>query len=200
MPMPTSSRQQQPNLSATEAITLEAYFELEWKAETKHEFHNGILRAMAYTSPAHGDIQTNLMDALSVCLSKEGCKRYTSDRMVYVRECNKVFYPDLVIVCGEHQMYDYKAKMKATLNPTVLIEILSDSTENEDKIDKWDCYRKIKSLKQYIMVEQKSHSVHLYNRLDERQWAYTYADEPEDTIEIQDCTITLKDIYKSVEF
>ncbi len=186
------------NPSDEQTYSLEAYFDMEYKAERRHEYLNGQIKAMAYTSPEHGEIQVNLLDALSNCLQSQGCKRFASDRMVYVPGCNKVFYPDIVIVCGEHILHQHKGKMKATLNPSVIVEILSDSTENEDKIDKWDCYRKIASLQQYIMVEQRAQSVHSYHRVDERKWAYSYADEPEESIEIQDCTLTLKDIYKSI--
>ncbi len=59
------------------------------------------------------------------------------------RTATRFFYPDLVIVCGEQSFRDHKGKMKATLNPSVIIEILSDSTEEEDRIDKWGCYRTV---------------------------------------------------------
>lgn len=69
---------------ATKTYSLEEYFDFEFSAEGKHEYLNGQIRAMAYTSPAHGEIQTNLMDALAACLKAKACKRYAADRMVYV--------------------------------------------------------------------------------------------------------------------
>ena len=80
--------------SAAKTYTLEEYFDFEYKAEGKHEYLDGRIRALAYTSPAHGEIQTNLMDALAACLKAKACKRYAADRMIYVPDCNKVFYPD----------------------------------------------------------------------------------------------------------
>jgi hypothetical protein len=117
------------------SMTLEAYFDFEYRSTTKHEFWNGQVRAMSYTSPNHGRIQTNIMDELAACMKANGCTRYTSDRMVFIPECNKVFYPDVMIICGAEQFEQYKKNMKATLNPSVIIEILSDTIEQEDKMD-----------------------------------------------------------------
>lgn len=178
--------------------TLEEYFDFEYKAVHKHEFWNGEIRAMSYTSPEHGEIQTNLSDALATCLKAKGCKKYIADRMILVPECNKVFYPDLVLICEEQQFYQYKKKMKATLNPTVLIEILSDSTEQQDRIDKWNCYRSIPSLQQYVIVEQNKLNIHSYRRKTEREWDYSYADKPEETIAILDCVVKLEEVYAGV--
>jgi len=186
--------------SATgKTYSLEEYFDLEYSAEVKHEYWNGHIRAMAYTSPAHGEIQTNLMDALAACLKAKACKRYAADRMVYVPECNKVFYPDLVIVCGEQEFRQHKGKIKATLNPSVIIEILSDSTEDEDKIDKWGCYRTIPSLQQYLMVQQNAQSIHSYRRKSEREWDYSYANKPEESFDVMDCLVFVKDVYTGIE-
>ncbi|MBC7775921.1 MAG: Uma2 family endonuclease [Phycisphaerae bacterium] len=179
--------------------SLEEYFDFEYKAEGKHEFLDGRIRAMAYTSPAHGEIQTNLMDALAGCLKAKSCKRYAADRMIYVPDCNKVFYPDLVIVCGEQVFRNHKGKMKATLNPSVVIEILSDSTEEEDRIDKWGCYRTVPSLQQYLMVQQNAQSIHSYRRKSEREWDYSYANKPEEAIAILDCLVQVKEVYAGVE-
>ncbi|MCY7327998.1 MAG: Uma2 family endonuclease [Saprospiraceae bacterium] len=181
-----------------ERYTLEEYFDFEYKATHKHEFWDGQIRAMSYTSPKHGDIQTNLSDALAACLKGKGCKRYTSDRMVFVPEYNRIFYPDVVIVCGEQEFYQYKKNMKATLNPSVIIEILSDSTEQEDRIDKWMCYRTIPSLQQYVMVQQNAQNMHSYRRRTERDWDYSYANKPEETIAILDCIVQVEAVYADV--
>ena len=185
--------------SAAKTYTLEEYFDFEYKAEGKHEYLDGRIRAMAYTSPAHGRIQTNFMDELAQCLKAKGCMRYTSDRMVYVPQCNKIFYPDILIVCDTETFRQYKGKMKATLNPSVIIEILSDSTEEEDRIDKWGCYRTIPSLQQYLMVQQNAKSIHSYRRKSEREWDYSYANKPEEAIAVMDCLVQVKEVYAGVE-
>ncbi len=185
--------------SAAKTYTLEEYFDFEYKAEGKHEYLDGRIRAMAYTSPAHGRIQTNFMDELAQCLKAKGCMRYTSDRMVYVPQCNKIFYPDILIVCDTETFRQHKGKMKATLNPSVIIEILSDSTEEEDRIDEWGCYRTIPSLQQYLMVQQNAQSIHSYRRKSEREWDYSYANKPDEDIAVMDCLVQVKAVYAGVE-
>ncbi|MCC7244211.1 MAG: Uma2 family endonuclease [Saprospiraceae bacterium] len=185
---------------ATTQHTLEEYFEFEFNADRKHEYFGGKIQAMAYTSPEHGRIQTNFMDELAACLKSKGCVRYTSDRMLFIEDCNVVFYPDIMIVCGEEEYKQYSKNMKATLNPSVLIEILSDSTEQDDRVSKWPCFKEIKSLKQFVLVNQKKASIESYVRTGEKSWAYTYASSIEEDIEILDCRLHLTDIYAGVEF
>ncbi len=180
--------------------TLEQYFDREYKAEGKHEFLNGEIRAMAYTSINHGALLTNIFMALGNCAIPKGCKLFGSDRMVYVKDCNNVYYPDLILICEDHETMFYKGKMEATLNPSVLIEITSPSTESEDRIDKRDCYKTIKSLKQYIIVSHRKRAIEIYNRMEEdmNKWINSEVKEEEDFVEIGDCKILLKDIYNKV--
>ena len=194
-------RQDKPKTSRSKKQdwTLEQYFDHEYKVEGRHEFLNGEIRAMAYTSVVHGDLLSNLFLLLGSCVKSKGCKIYSSDRMLYVKECNKIFYPDLQIICEEHQTFDYKGKMQATLNPSVLIEITSPSTESEDRIDKWACYKSIKSLNQYLIVSHRKKSVEIFNRLDEgNKWLNTEITKDEDYVEVGDCKILLKDIYNDI--
>jgi len=185
--------------SAAKTYTLEEYFDFEYKSEGKHEYLDGRIRAMAYTSSAHGRIQTNFMDELAQCLKAKACMRYTSDRMLYVPQCNKIFYPDILIVYDTEHFRQHKGKMKATLNPSAIIEILSDSTEEEDRIDKWGCYRTIPTLQQYLMVQQNAQSIHSYRRKSEREWDYSYANKPEESIAVMDCLVQVKEVYAEVE-
>ncbi len=194
-------RQDKPKTSRSKKQdwTLEQYFDHEYKVEGRHEFLNGEIRAMAYTSVVHGDLLSNLFLLLGSCVKSKGCKIYSSDRMLYVKECNKIFYPDLQIICEEHQTFDYKGKMQATLNPSVLIEITSPSTESEDRIDKWACYKSIKSLNQYLIVSHRKKSVEIFNRLDEgNKWLNTEITKDEDFVEVGACKILLKDIYNDI--
>jgi Uma2 family endonuclease len=195
-------RQDKPKISKSKKQdwTLEQYFDKEYKVEGRHEFHNGEIRAMAYTSDVHGKILSRLIFHLFACMEAKNCEVYGSDRMLFISECNKIYYPDLMIVCGEEEFKLHKRSMKATLNPSVLIEISSPSTEAEDRIDKWACYKTIKSLKQYIIVSHKKKSVETFNRLkdDDSKWINSEATNDDDIIEIGDCKISLKDIYNKV--
>jgi len=126
----------------SKVTTLEEYFAYEAQAEGRHEFVGGKIEAMAYTSEEHATIVHNLDVLLGNCLRKKDCKVYPGDRMLYVEDCRSVFYPDLLLVCGEPQYHQATKNMKATLNPSVVIEILSDSTEYLDKTAKTRCYKK----------------------------------------------------------
>lgn len=195
-------RQDKPKISKSKKQdwTLEQYFDKEYKSEIRHEYLNGEIRAMAYTSEIHGRLVSNLIGQLYPCTEAHNCEIYGSDRMVYVPQCNKVFYPDLVMVCGEHEFKLHKRSMKATLNPTVLIEISSPSTESEDRIDKWASYKSIPSLKQYLIVSHRKRSVEIFNRLkdDDNKWLNSEAREDDDVVEIGECKILLKDIYNKI--
>jgi Uma2 family endonuclease len=137
---------------------------------------------MAYTSEVHGLLQSNLQGELYACLKGKDCKVYGSDRMIYVEHCNKVFYPDLTIVYGDEEFKLHKRTMKATLNPSILIEVTSPSTESED-----------------IIVSHRKKAVEIFNRMDEgNKWLNTEITEDEDFVEIADCKIALKDIYNKV--
>lgn len=199
--MTTNNRTRKKVETATaKTYTLEQYFDKEYRSEMRHEFLNGHIRAMAYTSEIHGKIVSNLIRHLGNCKADKDCDVYGSDRMILVEKCNKVFYPDIVVVCGEQKFYQYKKNMRATLNPKILIEVSSPSTENEDKIDKWSCYRHIESLEQYIIVSHRTKLVNVYERTDiENKWLVTELSE-NDILELDDCKIPLSDIYDRVVF
>lgn len=193
--MTAAAQSQERHRSATQ----EEYFEFEFKAERRHEFIGGKIEAMAYTSEEHATIVHNLDVMLGICLREKDCKVYPGDRMLFVRECGDVFYPDLLIVCGKHEFYEATKKMKATLNPSVIIEVLSDSTEYLDKTTKTRCYKKIPSLRQIVFVSQKEKHVRILEREGER-WIDTEFYEANDVPRIGDCAVPLTEIYRKVEF
>ncbi len=179
--------------------SLEEYFELEYNSTTRHEYINGKIIPMAYTSRPHGTIVHNIDRLLGNCLLDSPVKIYGGDRMVYVPDCNKVYYPDLIILLEYAESYAYKGKMEAELQAIVLIEVLSDSTEDNDRDEKWHCYRKIESLQQYVLISQKRKEIELFNRQPApNNWQYSAYEEEEETLEIAGCTIKLKDIYHKV--
>ncbi len=195
----TAQARSMPQPTASPSISLEDYFVFESKAEGRHEFIDGKIVAMAYTSPEHGIIAHNLDVMLGMCVREKDCQVFTGDRMLFAKDCNQVFYPDLLIVCGEHKFYPAGPKMKATLNPSVVIEILSDSTEHLDKTSKTRCYKKIPGLKQIVLLSQKEQHVRILENEDGK-WVDTEYYEPEDLPRIGDCEIPLHEIYRRVVF
>lgn len=195
----TAQARSMPQAATLPGISLEEYFAFESKAAGKHEFIDGKVVAMAYTSESHGKIASNLNRLLGNCLLEKSCDVYSGDRMLFVKECNQVFYPDLLIVCGTHQFHPAGPKMKATLNPSVVIEILSESTEQNDKTSKTRCYKKIPGLQQIVFVSQKEQYVRILEN-ENGKWVDTEYYEPEDLPRIGGCDVPLHEIYRRVTF
>lgn len=180
--------------------TLEEYLKMEYHAKTRHYFYNGKVAPMPYTSDSHGSIVANLIGELHAQSKKTPFRVYPSDRMLYVPECRLNYYPDVMVVKGEPVFHRHTKKMQATLNPYALIEVLSDSTEEDDRIDKWQCYRKISGLQQYFMVARDRVYIDFYNRIDETRWENSYVDQMDQEVEIAGFRVRVEDIYLNVKF
>ncbi len=180
--------------------TLEEYLELEYRAERRHYFFNGKIGFMPYTSENHGLIVANLIREIGMLAKWQDIRVYPSDRMLYVPECRLNYYPDVMVVKGEPAFYEHSKKMHATLNPHTIIEVLSGSTEEGDRIDKWQCYRKIGSLQQYFLIAQDQAYIDFYNRIDETRWENSYAEKLDQRVAIAGFEIALSDIYLNVKF
>ena len=186
--------------SDSRKYTLGEYFEFESKAEKKHEFFNGEIVECAYTSENHGRIVSNFVFLLQNCLRNTECDIFTVDRPVYVKECNRVFYPDVLAVCGKREYYQHSQNVIATTNPVVSIEVISESTGERDRGLKLRCYRRLKSLNQYVIVEQDFINVEIYEKDETGRWISKIYEDENDVILINGCEIPLKEVYLKVEF
>ncbi len=186
-------------LPDNQRYTLDEYFELEYKSEFKHEYHDGKIIRCAYTSESHGIIVHNLDFLLGSCLRHTDCQIFTGDRMLYTEQCKSIFYPDLLLVCGKRENYQYSQNMVATKNPSVLIEVSSATTYDVDKSIKLRCYRRFSSLKQYVIIEQDFIFIEIYEQDETGRWTAKIYDEENDKIQLDNCTISVKEIYHKVE-
>ena len=194
-----SLKSQEDDSSKLKKYSLEEYFELEYKSEFKNEYHDGYIVPITSATENHGRIVSNMVFLLQNCLRNTECDVFASDRMVYTAKCNRIFYPDLTLVCGERQYYQYSKNMKATTNPSILIEVISNSTANIDRGDKLRCYRSLKSLKQYILVEQDFKNIEIYESDEKGRWVAKIYEEEEDVLKMGDCEIAINDIYLKVD-
>ena len=165
----------------------------------RYEFLNGYIRNMGYATDIHELLVLNFGFFLNQFYRKLDFKIYGSNRLLYVENGNHYFYPDLQVVEGELIYKIYKQSMKATLNPTLLIEIISDSSDEYDHVEKWNCYQTIPTLKQYVMVSQKEMKVESYRRVAD-EWLYVSVHGEKASIKVLDCEITLADLYEKVAF
>ena len=152
-------------------ISPEEYLALERKAERKSQYLNGEILAMAGASREHNLIVGNLVREIGNQLRGGPCEVYPSDMRVRVRETGLYTYPDVSVVCGAPEIED--AHGDTLLNPTLLIEVLSSSTGNDDRGWKSEHYRRIPSLQEYLLVPQDEPRVQRYRRRGEREWVIT---------------------------
>jgi Uma2 family endonuclease len=178
--------------------TVEEYLEREERSETKHEFYQGEIIAMTGASFRHVQIARHLTVDLSSKLRGNPCQPLGSDMRLLIRSVGLYTYPDLTIVCGEPQ---FDARNANTLtNPTLLIEILSPSTERYDRTTKFGFYRQIPTLREYVLVSQHEARIEIFRR-DQEDWKFADAVGIEATIPLTsvNCVLPLVEVYQGVE-
>ena len=141
-------------------LTFAQYLEQERASDTKHELVNGAIFAMAGGTMEHGRLGSNMAGVLVAKLRGRPCAAFSSDVRIRVRATGLVTYPDLSVVCGrlEHDPKDENT----IVNPIVLVEVLSDSTEGYDRGEKFGHYQRITSLKEYVLVSQHTPRVEVF--------------------------------------
>ena len=189
---------QMASAAAHTHLTPEEYLAFERKATTKHEYLNGQIVAMSGASFAHNFITVNIATSLTVQLMEGECRVATSDMRVKVTEIDSYFYPDVVVVGGEPRAED--DTFDTLLNPVLIVEALSPSTEVYDRGEKFEHYQQIASLKDYILISQDEVHVEHYCR-QENEWLQTEFVELEDVLSLLSigCELGLQDIYRRVE-
>jgi Uma2 family endonuclease len=155
-------------VSHTARFTEAEYLALEAVAEIKHEYIGGDIVAMAGAEPEHNLIAGNVRDALAVALSERPCRTFTSDQRVFVEAVGEYFYPDVVLTCVDPIYVD--TKPRSLVNPHVIVEVLSDSTERKDRGEKWLAYQTIPTLTDYVMVASTRRKLEHYHRSTDGSW------------------------------
>jgi Uma2 family endonuclease len=180
-------------------LTPEEYLALERQAKHRSEYVNGRVCAMAGASRAHNLIVGNTFSELRAQLRGRPCEAYVNDMRVKVSPTGLYTYPDVVALCGEPRFED--TQMDTLLNPNVIIEVLSDSTEGYDRGEKFAHYRRLQSLQEYVLIAQDKARVEHYARAGEH-WMLTEVSSLEGVLTLASvgCAIPLHEIYERVEF
>ena len=152
---------------ARKRATYAEYLALEARSETKHEYIGGAIVAMAGGTIEHGRLSTRLTVLLSGVLEGRPCIVLPSDVRVRIRAADRSTYPDLHIVCADVERDPDDDH--AVVNPTVIVEVLSSSTAESDRGDKFAAYRRLRSLREYVLVSQYERRIDVYRR-DGRRW------------------------------
>jgi Uma2 family endonuclease len=184
---------------SNKTYTPEEYLALERSAEFKSEFHDGQIYAMTGASREHNLVSVNICRELSLQLKNRPREAYVNDMRVRAADKKDYFYPDIVVVCGKPEFED--EQVDTLRNPTLLIEVLSQSTEAYDRGGKFACYRRIPSLREYLLVSQDQPRIERYVRQG-KAWLLTEAVGLESSmvLETLGCTLTLQEVYDKVLF
>ena len=177
--------------------TEEDYLALERSAPYKSNFHDGEIFAMTGASRKHNLVSGNIYRELSLQLKNRRCEAYMSDMRVKAAKARSYYYPDIAVVCGTPEFED--AHVDTLLNPTLLIEVLSPSTEAYDRGGKFAHYRKIASLCEYLLVTQDQPSIERYLRQGE-VWILSETVDIEASVLLDSigCTLSLREVYDKV--
>jgi len=183
-------------LAQNPRFTCEEYLEWESRQELKHEYIDGEVFAMSGASIPHNDIVVNLTAALKTHLRGRSCKLLLSDVKVRVADNGPFFYPDLAVTCDPR---DLKATQYVE-HPSLIIEVLSDSTEAFDRGDKFRAYRRINELQEYLLISQKSKFVDLFYLSSSGIWQLHSLSQPDDFLHLGSINfeISVADLYEDV--
>ncbi len=181
-------------------ISPEEYLAMEEQAEHKSEYFNGETFAMVGASYNHNIITGNFFASLNVSLEKSACTAFTSDMRLQVKANGLYTYPDAMVVCGKPE---FAAGRNDTItNPILIVEVLSPSTKNYDRGQKFMLYRDIETLVDYVLVDQDRPHVEYFHRLDDGRWLLTEFNTTDATLQLEALQLELPitRIYQKVDW
>ncbi len=178
-------------------MSIPEYFKMEEKSDIRHEYYKGEIFAFAGASIQHAKIIGNIYSAFR---KKSKCEAFFNDLKVRIEEVDLFTYPDILVICDKPEFY--KERDDTILNPVLIVEVLSESTKNYDRGDKFEFYRSLKSLKDYVLVDQRKVHVEHFTKSAENKWLLSEYSKINSSLEIANfkLEISLKEIYERVEF
>ncbi len=180
-------------------FTPEQYLALERKADFKSEYDGGFITAMAGGSPEHNTIAVNLSREISLEFKNRPCRVFMGDVRLCVSPTGLYTYPDVMAVCGKPRFHDDDAN--TLLNPTMIVEVLSSTTESYDRGRKFGHYQRLDSLQEYVLVAQDEIRVERFTRRGD-DWVLSVFTSLDDMLRLAsiNCDVSLREIYDKVEF
>jgi Uma2 family endonuclease len=178
--------------------TIDEYLEIENAATEKHEYYRGEIFAMSGAKLNHNVISSNLIIALGAQLKGGSCRPFGSDMRVHIPSNTLFTYPDLSIVCGDPQSRNNDDMN--FLNPTIIVEIMSPSTKNYDRKDKFELYKEIPTLREYILVDSLSMLVEAWY-LQDGSWTLKEYNSPNEDLHLRSVSVSvlLAEVYNGVK-
>lgn len=188
------SKLEKPHFTAAE------YLAMDRQSSEKHEFAFGEIFAMTGASAKHVVIVTNLVREISNQLLQRPCQVYSSDLRVCIDADNRYAYPDVVVVCNQPKFLD--DTLDTLLNPELIVEVLSESTRNYDRGDKFQQYRSIPSLREYLLVDSAAVHVECWTKKPDRTWSLWETNAISDAVRLEsvDVTLAVSGVYFKIDF
>jgi Uma2 family endonuclease len=176
------------------------YLAIERVASCRSEYLNGEMFAMAGGSPRHSLIKANLVRELGIALKGHPCTAYDSDLRIHIKASGLYTYADASVVCGALQLDDQDPE--TVLNPTLVAEVLSDSTEAYDRGRKFEYYRSLPSLKEYLLVRQDDPTLERFLKSADGSWPPTVVRGLDQSLHLPSIgvTLSLSEVFEKVEF
>lgn len=183
-----------------QSYTTEEYLKLELASESRHEYRNGEIIPMTGGTPDHNDIASNLMVALKLALKGKPYRVFITDQRLWIPERNLYTYPDVMVVAKPLQLQ--AGRTDTVVNPCFVAEVLSKSTQDYDRGEKFVAYRTIESFTEYLLIDQYSIHVEHYVKTGAHQWLLTEYDDPNVTLSFSafEFQIQISDLYETIEF
>lgn len=191
--------------------TPEEYLELEEKAAYKSEYFNGQIypmgdfegdtpEAMAGAKPAYNAIRENLSIEIGSFLRKKSCRSFSSDQRVFIPSNGLYTYPDLVVVCGKPEFSDVQTN--SLTNPVLIVEVLSQSTANYDRGEKFELFRDIPTFREYLLIDSRRVWAELWRKSNEGIWSLVFEGKALESslfLETIGMELPLSDLYVNTE-
>jgi Uma2 family endonuclease len=176
------------------------YLAMEVVSEEKHEYYDGEIYLMAGGTREHSLIAVNVVSELRQALAPKPCEVYNSDMRLLVERSGLYTYPDVMVICGKVQMVE--RRNDTVTNPVLIVEVLSESTRNDDRGVKFNFYKQLPSLQEYVVVESERPRVEVYRRGENDVWALEALTDLEAVLHLAsvDCQVSLNEVYRKVSW
>jgi len=176
------------------------YLAMEEVADYKSEYFNGEIFAMSGGTPDHSSVAVNVTIALGTRLTTKPCRVFNSDMRLHIESNSLYTYPDVMVICGKIELV--KRRNDTVTNPVLIVEVLSESTRDYDRGMKFNMYKQVPSLQEYVVVESENPRVECYRRGADDQWVVEMIDDTSATVRLASvaCEISISEIYRKVSW
>lgn len=180
--------------------TLEEYLDFEVNSSERHEYINGEIRLMTGGTPNHNQIALNLSGTLNFALKRQPYRVFVTDQRLWIPTKRLYTYPDIMVIQGDIQLQE--GRKDTITNPLILVEVLSASTRNYDKDEKFSAYRTLPTFQEYILIDQYNIQIEHYYKTDQKHWIFMEYNNSNETLVLNSISfeIAVADIYDKVEF